>query len=440
MTEQQNLRDDLERIETRTHVLSNLRKHWRGKPDTAFMTKKSREALDERLSTMSINFPRLLVTSYVDRMNLTGFTDADGQADPDAWQRYRQAALVARAELIHTDRLMYGKSYVTVWPEQTGPVAVLDNPFTMTVDDDPLTGEVRRAVRTWTHRGKGNALVIDRDGITRWQCDSPDLGSAGQWTPVGEKVANPWGTDGIIPVVPFTRRMSTDDREGTSVAADILDLTDAENKLMSDAMVTSEAYARPRRWATGLEIEEDEDGNPKDPFARERNLQSESPETKFGQFDPARLDSYADMSATLTQMVGAMTGLPAHYLGLHGDQPANAESVRAGEAQLTSRVFSEMRQCDAPWSRVAMLLDLASNRDKLTPSRYEPVWASPEIRTPGQASDSAAKLHGIGVPLEALLSKTMGWTPEEVTAAMNARRGALVDEAAAGLSVARRAQ
>lgn len=440
MTEQQNLRDDLERIETRTHVLSNLRKHWRGKPDTAFMTKKSREALDERLSTMSINFPRLLVTSYVDRMNLTGFTDAEGQADPEAWQRYRQAALVARAELIHTDRLMYGKAYVTVWPEQTGPVAVLDNPFTMTVDDDPLTGEVRRAVRTWTHRGKGNALVIDRDGITRWQCDSPDLGSAGQWTPVGEKVANPWGTDGIIPVVPFTRRMSTDDREGTSVAADILDLTDAENKLMSDAMVTSEAYARPRRWATGLEIEEDEDGNPKDPFARERNLQSESPETKFGQFDPARLDSYADMSATLTQMVGAMTGLPAHYLGLHGDQPANAESVRAGEAQLTSRVFSEMRQCDAPWSRVAMLLDLASNRDKLTPSRYEPVWASPEIRTPGQASDSAAKLHGIGVPLEALLSKTMGWTPEEVTAAMNARRGALVDEAAAGLSVARRAQ
>lgn len=440
MTAQQNLRDDLERIETRTHALSNLRKHWRGRPDTAFMTKKSREALDERLATMSINFPRLLVTSYVDRMNLTGFTDAEGQADSEAWQRYRTAGLVARAELIHTDRLMYGASFVTIWPETTGPVAVLDNPFTMTTDMDPLTGSVNRAVRTWTHRGKSHALVIDGDSITRWQCDSPDLGSAGQWSVVGKARENPWGADGIVPVVPFIRRMSTDDHEGTSVAADILDLTDAENKLMSDAMVTSESYARPRRWATGLEIEEDDEGNPIDPFGRERNLQSESPETKFGQFDPARLDSYADMSATITQMVGAMTGLPAHYLGLHGDQPAAAEGVRAAEAQLTSRVFSEMRQCDAPWSRVATLLDLAANRDKLTPGRFEGVWASPEIRTPGQASDSAAKLHGIGVPLEALLSKTLGWTPDEVTAAMNARRGALVDEAAAGLSVARRAQ
>src|SRR5699024_3308982 len=112
------------------------------------------------------------------------------------------------------------------------------------------------------------------------------------------------------PVVPFIRHMSSDDHHGTSVAADILDLTDAQNKLMADAMVTSESYARPRRWATGLEIEEDEDGNPVDPFGRDRSLRSEDPDTKFGQFDPARLDSYADMSATITQMVGAMTGLP----------------------------------------------------------------------------------------------------------------------------------
>ena len=203
------------------------------------------------------------------------------------------------------------------------------------------------------------------------------------------------------------------------MAADILDLTDAENKLMADALVTSEAYARPRRWATGLEIEEDGDGNPVDPFARGRSLQSEDPETKFGQFDPARLDSYADMSATITQLVGAMTGLPAHYLGLHGDQPAAAEGVRAAEAQLTSRVFSELRAMDRPWSRVAGLMELAADRDRTEASTYAPVWASPEIRTPGQAADAAAKLHGIGVPLSALLSNTLGWDPEQVTAALD---------------------
>ena len=434
MTAQQDLRDDLERIEQRTHALGGLRKHWQGRPDTAFMSEASRDALDDRLGRLSINFPRLLVTSYVDRMNLTGWKGEDGNPDSAAWDRHRAAGLVARSELLHTDRLMYGAAYVTVWPEPSGPAVVLDNPFSMTVDEDPLTGTVRRAVRTWKHRGRQHALVIEADTITRWETSAPDLGSAGEWRVVGRPMDSAFSADGLVPVVPFIRRMSTDDHDGTSVAADILDLTDAENKLMADAMVTSESYARPRRWATGLEIQEDDEGREIDPFAKGRSLQSEDPETKFGQFDPARLDSYADMSATITQMVGAMTGLPAHYLGLHGDQPAAAEGVRAAEAQLTSRVFSELRAMDAPWSRVAGLLALAGDRDLIRPPLLEPVWASPEIRTPGQASDAAAKLHGIGVPLRSLLTNTMGWTPDQVNAAMDARRGDLVDRAAANIT------
>ena len=434
MTAQQDLRDDLERIEQRTHALGGLRKHWQGRPDTAFMSEASRDALDDRLGRLSINFPRLLVTSYVDRMNLTGWKGEDGNPDSAAWARHRAAGLVARSELLHTDRLMYGAAYVTVWPEPSGPAVVLDNPFSMTVDEDPLTGTVRRAVRTWKHRGRQHALVIEADTITRWETSAPDLGSAGEWRVVGRPMDSAFSADGLVPVVPFIRRMSTDDHDGTSVAADILDLTDAENKLMADAMVTSESYARPRRWATGLEIQEDDEGREIDPFAKGRSLQSEDPETKFGQFDPARLDSYADMSATITQMVGAMTGLPAHYLGLHGDQPAAAEGVRAAEAQLTSRVFSELRAMDAPWSRVAGLLALAGDRDLIRPPRLEPVWASPEIRTPGQASDAAAKLHGIGVPLRSLLTNTMGWTPDQVDAALDARRGDLVDRAATNIT------
>src|SRR5690606_42114994 len=106
-----------------------------------------------------------------------------------------------------------------------------------------------------------------------------------------------------------------------------------------------------------------------DPFGRDRSLQSEDPDTRFGQFDPARLDSYADMSATITQMVGATSGLTPHYLGLHGDQPAAAEGVRAAEAQLTSRVYSERRQLDQPWARTAALLELVVDRDKITPTK-----------------------------------------------------------------------
>lgn len=420
MTDLQNLRDDLQRIEERTHQLRDLRAHWRGDPGTAFMSKKSSDALDHQLTRLSVNFPRLLVSSYVDRMNLTGFTMAGNAPAPRAWERHRRTGLQARADLIHTDRLAYGAAYVTVWPERTGPAVVLDNPFTMTVDEDPLTGTVRRAVRTWKHRGKRYALVIEADHLAMWQSSSEDSGAAGSWERVPGPELSPWGADGVVPVVPFIRRMATDDQDGTSVAADILDLTNAENKLIQDAMVTSEAFARPRRWATGLEIQEDEDGNAVDPFANDRTMQSESPDTEFGQFAQARLDNYSDMSATLTQLIGAMTGLPAHYLGLHGDQPAAAEGVRAAEAQLTLRVRSELEQMTGPWGRVATLVDLADNRDIMAPVEYVPTWASPDIRTTAQDADAAAKLHGIGVPLASVLADPMGWTPEQIRAAVPA--------------------
>src|SRR5699024_12415618 len=97
---------------------------------------------------------------------------------------------------------------------------------------------------------------------------------------------------GIVPVVPLIRQQSSEDVEGTSAVEDILDLTDAQAKILADAMVTSEHFARPRRRATGLEIDEDEDGNVVDPFRKESHLQSESPDTKVGQSSTADISGY----------------------------------------------------------------------------------------------------------------------------------------------------
>src|SRR5699024_12825630 len=74
MTEQQKLRDDLERIEARAHALDPLRTHWQGRPATAFMSPKSREALEGRMDRLAINFPRLLACSYVYRLNSAGLS------------------------------------------------------------------------------------------------------------------------------------------------------------------------------------------------------------------------------------------------------------------------------------------------------------------------------------------------------------------------------
>jgi hypothetical protein len=228
--------------------------------------------------------------------------------------------------------------------------------------------------------------------------------------------------------------------DGVSEMADVLDLADALNKLVADMMVTSEFYARPRRWATGLEIVVDDQGDPVKPFsaALDDMWQSEAPETKFGQFDAARLDGYADAVALVTQQIGALTGLPPHYLGLHGDQPASADAIRSAEASLVARAYARQKTFGAAWADVARLMVAVQTGLDASALDVEVMWANPETRTPSQTVDSIVKLKSIGLPMSFLLDE-LGLTPaqaQRVLAEINAEatRAASINAAAFGVT------
>lgn len=418
----------LDTLEQRRGGLEALRAYLNGSQPAAYLSAKSREALDKRLSTLGVNFPRLIVSSRVDRLTVTGF---EGTPDPAAtWRLWRAAGLVALSDHVHADWLGLGSAYVTVWAgtRHGRPVttASADSGLSVHVDTDPVTGERLSSVRRWSGPDSSHAVTIDPDEIRTYSARQKDApASAGSWT-LDSVAPNPLG---IVPVVPFVRRTSSDDYAGTSAVADVLDLTDAHAKVLSDALVGSEYVARPRRWATGLEIEEDDDGNPVDPFGEGRLLQSESPETKFGQLESSRGQGYTDLLAALTQQIGALSGLPSHYLGLAGAVQPNADSIRAAEAQLVSLAYTDHRQLEDPWGEVATLLHAVDNPNA-APVDASPVFASPEARTPGQSADAAAKLHGIGMPLAELLAQPLGYEPEDISRIMSAVRADEIHRAA----------
>lgn len=431
----------LARLEAKRAPLATLRTYLAGQQPAAYLSKKSRDALDDRLRVLGVNYPGLIVSARTDRLAVTGFerdTDDDGTPDETSahlWRLWRGAGLVSLADLIHADYLGLGAAYVTVWADEQGrPTATADNGLTMHVDRDPVTLAPVRSVRRWTKGGESHAVMIDAESVSTWRAAGEDApASVGAWTRTGEQ-PNPLG---ILPVVPFVRRESTDDTDtGTSAVEPVLTLTDAVAKVLADALVGSEYFARPRRWATGLEIEEDDDGNPVDPFGEGRLLQSESPDTKFGQLDPARSTGYTELVAVLTQQIGALSGLPGHYLGLMGEQPPNADSVRAAEAPLVRLALGDQRQLDPAWARVASLLEYVDNpdRDPIDPGTLRTVWESPESNTPGQAADAAAKLAGIGLPLRRILADPLGMDPETVEAVMSDVRSDRVQRAGLDLS------
>lgn len=401
-------------IDERAGKYRRIAAAWNGNSPAAFMSKKSREALDDRLSRLGVNYPRLVVNSKVDRLSVSGFVSREtGEIDAEAWQLWQRAGMISRSEQMHTDYYLFGAAYATVWGTLDGrPAVTAGTPLSTCVQTDPATGEILASLRRLKVRDGTKAILFEPDQATVFKSTSPDyIAGPGGWT-VESVTENPFG---IVPTVPFIREQSSEDVAGTSAVEDILDLSDAQSKILSDAMVTSEHFARPRRWATGLEIEEDEEtGEIIDPFRKESHLQSESPDTKFGQFNSADLSGYENLIATITQQIGSLTGLPPHYLGLHGDQPANADGVRAAEAQLASAAYSDHRQLDTPWSRVAQLLR-SVNDEGIDPAGTDakPVYSSPEIRTPAQAADAALKLRDIGIPLETVLIETLGYSPDQ---------------------------
>ena len=63
-----------------------------------------------------------------------------------------------------------------------------------------------------------------------------------------------------MPVVPLINIERIGDDHGSSVIDDLAPLLDALNKLVVDMLTASEATAKPKRYATGVVLEDDAEG------------------------------------------------------------------------------------------------------------------------------------------------------------------------------------
>ena len=164
----------------------------------------------------------------------------------------------------------------------------------------------------------------------------------------------------VVPVV----RLKNSDRlldDGVSEIDDLRPLVDGLNKVLVDMMVTSEFVGRPRRWASGIELEEqdvlDDDGNPTgeteavNPIPEgDRAMISENDSAKFGQLEAAGLDGYSTAVDVLLGQIMAVSALPAHYVGQLSDTPASADALRAAEASLTARAEARQASFGRAWA------------------------------------------------------------------------------------------
>jgi hypothetical protein len=435
-----------------TSTTANLDRYAEGQQAMAFLSPESADALGGRMSRLSVNLPRLVVSALVERLTVTGFRldGPDSQPDPDLWRVWSANNMVSGATMAHREVLTLGRCPVLVWAGDTPdtPRVTVESPRQLWTARDPESGVATAAAKGWVDPwdGQAYAVLYLPDRVVRYTQRSalnplpqartdvipPPLDG---WE-VAEEIPNPLG---VVPVVEIVNTSRVLDFQGRSEMADVLDPTDAVAKLLADAMVTSEAYARPRRWATGIEPVLDADGNPVNPFGSDltRVWLAEQADANFGQFQQASLAGYENLITLLLRLVAILGNIPPSMMDAGGGRanPTSADAIRAGEAALVTRALDRQSVFGGPWADVARLI--VAVRDGVDPASVtgvETVWASAETRTPAMAADAASKLAGIGIPLEAVLSDPLGYSPSEIASIMAAKRSEALLSAGTNLS------
>lgn len=447
MSKLDTLQSLVERLDATEGRLALLDQYYAGEQPLSFLAPEARTALGSRFARMSSNLCRLTVTSLAERLRVTGII-RDGRPDPQAWAGWLRNDLDQLASAAHREALTLGRSYVIVWADPAGRARVtVESARQVTVARDPATREVTAAMKRWVDPAarRAYAVLYQPDQITRYSstaivADGAAVPSTG-WTST-EVIPNPLG---VVPVVPLVNADRLLDLDGRSELVDLLPLVDALNKSLADLMVASEYYARPRRWATGVELIEEsvlnEDGTPRlddgqpvtvltNPYPEgNRMMINEAPEGKFGQLPGADLAAYEAGVRIILGQVMAVSALPAHYVGIFSDNPTSADALRAAEASLAARAEARQQTFGRSWEAVARLMYAVETGADPAALDVRVTWADPATRSIAQEADAVVKLHAAGIlPTSAALAR-LGYTEDEVTAIRMARRAEALDTA-----------
>lgn len=423
----------LQKIDEPAARYADLDRYYAGLQPLAFLSPEARKALGDRFGRLATNLPRLAVTSLAERLRVTGFTGAD------VWTDWLRNDMDQESPIAHREALLLGNSFVIVWADAFGrPKVTIESAKQVAVLTDPGTRRITAAVKRWETKTTTEATVFLADEIIRLRAEQ--TGATVNGFKVVDQIDNPLG---VVPVV----RLRNGDRlldDGVSEITDLVPLVDALNKLLTDMMVTSEYVGRPRRWATGIELEEedvlDDDGNPTgeteavNPIPEgNRAMISENDTAKFGQLEAANLDGYSSAVDVLLGQIMAVSALPAHYIGQLSDTPASADALRAAEASLTARAESRQAAFGRAWEDVARLI--IGVRDGADPQQVDVrvTWADAATRSIAMEADAVVKLYQAGLLPASYALKRLGYSDTEVTEISTARRGDSLDAMAVDL-------
>lgn len=388
-------------------------------PRLPWLPEQAQNEFKRLLALSNSNYMGLVVDAMVERQIVEGFRIGKNLAgDMPTWDIWQANNLDATSDQLLLEAAIGGCSFLLVAPPAGGgqPEIYAEHPTQATVEYEPGSGRRRRAagLKLWQDdwTGKQMATLYLSDAIYKFEAPKPPLGGVTdvRWEPRevrGEvwPARNPLGEVPLVEVANNPRMLTG----GVSEIADVVAVQDRINKTLADRLMTQDFGAFPQKWAVAFP-EEDAAGNPnRVEIGRDRMIQSDVAETRFGQFESAPLDPYSAAKREDVKDIASRTRTPAQYL-LGEMSNVNGETLKASESGLVSKVRQRNRTAGEGLEDAMRLARKAAGTSNGT-EMIETKWRNPEFRTEGELVDSLTKMATLNVPDEALWER---WGASEI--------------------------
>lgn len=379
--------------------------------------------------TVVVNWPRVVVDAIADRLDVKGFRlPGSDVGDANLWSTWVANGMIELDLMAKLDYLVYGRTYKCVgMNEDKSSRITVESPRQIITRRDPRTNRVAEALRLYDRGADGRAhratwylpnetLWLSSDGGP-WQVDDVDEHGIGR-----------------VPVVPtFRRRRTTIPRhrtlQGVSAMEDVVPITDAAARNISNAQLGQETHAVPQRGVLGATKGDfvGQDGKPLTAweayFGAVWALGNK--DAKTFQFDASDMANFERMMDLYARLASGVSGLPPNYFGLAADDAASADAIRSRESRLVKiaeRDQVALGESDAEVLRIAERMRTGTwNRDM---NAMETLWYDAGTPTVAARTDAVVKLYtatdSTGRPLipREMAMEEMGWGPTKIQRAL----------------------
>jgi hypothetical protein len=355
------------------------------------------------------NWLPLISDTYAKSLFVDGLRAKRAAENSPAWEWWQANGLDARQGIVHRGALEYGVAYGLVLPGDKAPVMRPVSALTGAAwyaDDDDEFPELALRRKGTTARGDRLVELYDATSVYTFGLNA-DSGDGWRLVRTDEHGL------GVTPWVRWRDRL---DGEARGVIAPFLPVQDRINEITFALLIALQYSSHRQRWATGLAIPEDADGNPVEPFkvAVDRLWTAEDPDVKFGDFAQTEVSGHLQAYESAVRTLAGLAQISPNILT--GDLVNLSAEAMAQLQDGTQRKLGEYEtNFGESWESYFRLAAVAAGQPDAVGQDAQVRWRDTEARSLAQTVDALGKLaQMLQVPVEALWERVPGVTEKDV--------------------------